>query len=102
VILLTGPGTIGSPELLVLALRDLPNVTVVGEDTAGSVAPLLARALPNGWSVGLSNTRVSDAAGELFDVVGIPPDETVAITSVDLASGTDPVLERAQEILAGS
>jgi C-terminal processing protease CtpA/Prc len=101
VVVLTGPGTIGSAELLVLALRDLPNVTVVGETTAGSPAPLLARTMPNGWSVGLANTRVFDARGESFDVAGIPPDEVVVLSVADLDRGADPAPERAEEILSG-
>ena len=95
-------GTIGSAELLVLALRALPTVTVIGEDTAGSPSPLLARILPNGWSVGLSNTKILDDAGDRWDVAGIPPDEVVPIGEDDLVAGVDPALERAVRILSGS
>jgi C-terminal processing protease CtpA/Prc len=102
VVVLTGPGTIGSAEFLVLALRDLGNVTVIGEPTAGSLSPMMARIMPNGWSVGLSNTRVVDAAGTAWNTTGIPPDEVVPISIADLDAGRDPVLERAEEILAGA
>ncbi len=102
VVVLTGPGTVGAAELLVVALLDLPNVTVVGEPTAGSLSPLLARTMPNGWSVGLGNTRTIDAAGRSWEITGIPPDVDAPVTAADLAAGGDPGLDAALEVLAGA
>lgn len=97
-VVLTGPGTAGAAETLVLALRHAPDVLVVGEATAGSLSPLLVRSLPNGWTLGLSHQRVFDAAGELWEARGIPPDvlssgdpEEVTVAAVGLALGdTEP------------
>jgi carboxyl-terminal processing protease len=101
VVVLTGPGTAGSAELLVLALRDLPSVTVVGEPTAGSLSPVMARSLPNGWTVAVPNIRVLDAGGDSWEIIGIPPDEPAPITVEDVEAGDDRGLERALELLAG-
>jgi hypothetical protein len=97
-VMLAGPGTVGAAELLVLALRSVPKAVQVGEPTAGSLSPLLVRGLPNGWTLGLSNQRVRDATGELWEGVGIPPD--VAVSPGDLGVGIDPALERAAETAA--
>jgi hypothetical protein len=51
--------------------------------------------------VGLANTRVYDVAGEAWDVVGIPPDEVMALTVDDLDAGRDPGIERAVALLGG-
>ncbi len=101
VVVMIGPGTVGAAELLALALRGLPNVTLVGENTAGSLAPLLARTMPNGWSVGMSNIRAFDTEGHLWDITGIPPDVEVPTTEADLQAGTDPALAEAERLLGG-
>lgn len=101
VVVLTGPGTVGSAELLVLALRDLPSVTVVGEPTAGSLSPVMARSLPNGWTVAVPNIRVLDAAGRSWEITGIPPGEAAPLTAEGLQAGDDPGLQRALELLGG-
>jgi hypothetical protein len=101
VVVLVGPATAGAAELLVLALRTQDGVTLVGEPTAGSLSPILPRALPNNWIVGISNQRVYDSDGALWEVAGIPPDETVPLTIADLDGAEDPVLARADDILRG-
>ena len=101
VVVLVGPGTVGSAELLVLALRDLPTVTVVGEPTAGSLSPVMARSLPNGWTVAVPNIRVLDGAGRSWEITGIPPDEAAPVTAEGLRGGDDPGLRRAVELLGG-
>jgi C-terminal processing protease CtpA/Prc len=72
----------------------------VGEPTAGSSSPILARALPTDWALGLPNQRTVDAAGVTYDGTGIPPDEVVVTTPADLDAGRDPALERAVAILS--
>ncbi len=99
VVVLVGPGTKGTAEWLVLALMQSPNVVVVGETTAGSLSPLFARGLPNGWAVYVPHERVYDAEGNLWEMTGIPPDEEVELTIDQLEAGNDPVLERAVELL---
>jgi len=101
VVVLTGPGTAGAAEWLVLALRHAPNVTAVGEATFGSQSPLLVRVLPNRWNLGLPNGIVTDAGGRVWELIGIPPAEVVPLEMADLEAGVDPVLERALEVIGG-
>ena len=99
VVVLIGPGTVGAAEVLTLALRGLPAVTVIGERSAGSLSPLLVRTLPNGWTIGLPHQRVRDADGAQWQGIGIPPDELVVATIADYSAGRDPVLDRATAII---
>ncbi len=73
VAVLVGPGTVGVAELLAEALRDVDGVTIVGERTAGSPGPGMVRFLPNGWTVGLANLRVTTPTGEDLSE-GVAPD----------------------------
>jgi len=101
VVVLIGPGTAGSAEVLALAVRDLPGVTLMGERTSGSLAPILVRALPNGWAVGLPNERVSDIDGIEWEGIGLEPEVGVTLTIADLESGADPGLATAEALLGG-
>jgi C-terminal processing protease CtpA/Prc len=98
VVVLVGAGTAGPGELLALALASLPNVTILGEPTAGSPRSPLVRTLPNGWVLGVPNTEVT--------VTGVPrvgnpllPAVTVVLTGGDVAAGRDPGLEAALVLL---
>ena len=98
VVVLVGAGTAGPAELLALALASLPNVTILGEPTAGSPRSPLVRTLPNGWVLGVPNTEVT--------VTGVPrvgnpllPGVTAVLTGDDIAGGRDPGLEAARLLL---
>jgi hypothetical protein len=90
VVVLIGPGTAGAAEMLVLALRGLPGVTIVGEPTAGSPTPPLARTLPNGWSLGVPALDLVGSDGTSWMGNPIRPDVTVVTSGEDLAAGGDP------------
>lgn len=101
VVVLIGPATAGPAEALVLALRDLPFVTLVGEPTAGSPGRPLARLLPNGWTLGVPNLDVITADGIRWAGRPIVPDVLVPFVADDIAAGQDPGLDRAREIAGG-
>lgn len=102
VIVLTGPGTVGAAELLVLALRDLATVTVVGEGTAGSPGPVLVRTLPNGWLLAVPNIEITTPDGTTWAGRPIAPDVEMPLTVEDVAAGTDPGLVEALRLLGAS
>jgi C-terminal processing protease CtpA/Prc len=86
--------------MLVLALRDLPDVTVVGEDTAGSPTPPLARTLPNGWVLGVPMLDLVTPDGVSWSGVPIAPGVMAPVTGSDLDSGTDPGVAAALALLS--
>lgn len=81
VVVLTSGLTASAAEVMVLALRVLPNVTVLGQRTLGVFSDTLYRRLPNGWEFTVSNEVYRAPDGSLFEGVGIPP-QVVSTASV--------------------
>ena len=97
VMLLMNENTQSAAELFVLMLRDLPNVTLVGDTTSGVFADTHTGKLPNGWEYRLSIRRTCDRNDQLLEDVGIVPDVIITNTPSDLDRGIDNVLEYAIE-----
>ena len=73
VYLLTGERTASAGEVFALALRCLPQVTLVGKRTLGIMSDNLRKYLPNGWAVTLSNEIYSAPDGAVHEGDGIAP-----------------------------
>lgn len=71
VYVLVSDHTASAAEIFLFAMRDLPNVTLVGENSSGELSTVLHRHLPNGWRLGLSNQLYVSPQGEKFDSIGI-------------------------------
>jgi hypothetical protein len=82
-----------------LALRVLPQVTVVGEITGGALGTLYEEPLPNGWQLVVSFKTMRDHNGVCWDGIGVPPDLRMINTKADIDAGTDRVLEFAVDLL---
>jgi hypothetical protein len=74
VVALTSPLCVSAGEVLALALRALPDVTLLGQPTAGMLSDNLHKPLPNGWAVSLSNEIYTSHDGFAFEGTGVPPD----------------------------
>ncbi|MGV4924581.1 S41 family peptidase [Streptomyces sp. BHT-5-2] len=100
---LTGRLTISAGETFTQSLMGRsPAPTRIGENTQGVFSDVLARALPNGWSLGLPNEEFLTAGGRTFDGPGIPPAvRTPVFTEAELSARRDPALARARQLLAG-
>jgi len=97
--LIVGTDTGGAAELFAIALHRQPQVTVIGENTTGSMSELLDKPLPNGWLTTLSNEVYLDSEGVSFEGVGLSPDIPVSVFRVDdILNGEDPALDRALSI----
>ncbi|MEW7280202.1 S41 family peptidase [Aquimarina sp. 2201CG1-2-11] len=103
IILLTSPYTVSAAELFALCVKDLPYVTIVGENTSGAFSTILEHVLPNGTEIGLSNEIYSDAQGAVFEIVGIGPNtkenQVPFLLTQDFLEEKDGGIERALEIL---
>ena len=73
VYLLTSSETVSAGELLTIAMRARPGVTHVGGRTRGALSTKLAKLLPNGWELTLSNEVYRDHLGKRWEAKGIPP-----------------------------
>lgn len=76
---LTSDLTVSAAETFTLMMRALPQVSLVGQPTAGSLSNSLVKPLPGNFFVSLSNEVYRDPAGIAFEVTGIPPRTGLAV-----------------------
>jgi C-terminal processing protease CtpA/Prc len=77
-------------------MRQLPQVQTMGESTNGIFSTVLPKQLPNGWLLTLSNERLTDAQGYIYEGTGIPVDVASPFPSkAERDNGTDPGIEKA-------
>ena len=74
VFVLTSDITVSAGEIALLSLRPYSNVTHVGTATRGALSDVLAKVLPNGWSLSLSNEIYLDHQGVSWEGRGIDPE----------------------------
>jgi hypothetical protein len=99
VVVLTSRLTSSSAEDFVMYMRELPNVTIVGDTTGGGTGNPIFRELPNGWSFKLSTSYAETADNKLVDGAGITPDVVVQTSVTDSIAGIDRIIGKALEIL---
>ncbi|MGH8186566.1 MAG: S41 family peptidase [Steroidobacteraceae bacterium] len=80
IVILTSPLCVSAGEIFTLAMRALPQVTVMGQNTAGMLSDNLNKLLPNGWELSLSNEIYTSGDGQVFEGRGIVPDVPAAVT----------------------
>jgi hypothetical protein len=94
-VLLTNRATVSAAETLTLAMRSLPQLTMLGDTTTGAFSNAVNRELPNGWlySMSIGDWRAAD--GTSYEGKGIPPTVVIQNKATELRSGQDKVLEAA-------
>lgn len=101
VALLISSETASAAEIFTMAMRALPNVTLIGTPTEGILSDELYRTLPNGWEFSLSNEIYRTHDGALFEATGVPPKiEASFLLRDDLENGVDQGIETALGFLA--
>ena len=95
VMVLSGRGAFSSNESFISAMRELPNVTIVGDTTGGASANAQILELGGGWQYTVSRWIAYTADMEVIEWNGIAPDIYVPATANDFAQLVDPVLEAA-------
>lgn len=94
-ILLTSGASISAADHFAMNLMDFPNVTIIGERTAGMFSGMLGKKMPNGWEFSLSHETHLAKDGKNYEGIGIPVDIEVVTTKDVLTTGKDPVLYKA-------
>lgn len=101
VVLLTSIDSTSAAEVFTLMMRELPNVTVIGEPTQGAIADILEKQLPNGARFDMVNEYYITPDGQWFEGTGIPVDITAEYgTQEQRQNGTDHGMNIALEHLA--
>lgn len=99
IVVLTHRFTISARETFCLAMKTLPQVTIVGDTTAGAFSNQINRELPNGWGYSLSIGEWLDADFQSHEGLGIVPDVLVENKKSDLLLGKDEAVETAISLL---
>jgi len=104
IVVLTCDSVFSGGEVFALAIRELPHVTIIGDNTNGIFSYQLEKRLPNGWEYCLSYQVYLSADMICYEGRGVPPDIFIRNSKADLRSGADPLIIRALDFLrsAGS
>ncbi|MEL6589275.1 MAG: S41 family peptidase [Bacteroidota bacterium] len=98
VIVLTNRRSYSATTFCTQFMRELPNVTIVGDTTGGGGGAPSFTELANGWSLRVSATQLESPDG--FNVEdGIPPDVQIDLDPADEANGIDTMLEEALRLI---
>jgi carboxyl-terminal processing protease len=101
-VILTSERTSSAAEILISALKQSGDTTVLGSQTCGCVLAVRTRhALPDGGELDVSELDYQTALGVRLEGVGITPDEIFTITRSDIYSGRDRMMESAIASLRG-
>ncbi|WP_299496703.1 S41 family peptidase [uncultured Shewanella sp.] len=93
---LISPSTFSAAETFAMVMHNLPQVTMVGEETGGATSDTMPRLLPNHWFFNLSNEYYQDSEGNNYEIMGIQPDLKVAAYDPELRTqGRDSAIEAA-------
>jgi carboxyl-terminal processing protease len=98
-VVLVDGGTASMGEIFASAVQEHGAATIVGTGTAGSVAAAQVFGLPDGSGLQVTVFDILSADGKPLNKVGVVPDEVVQPATAEAASGDDPMLARAVEIL---
>jgi carboxyl-terminal processing protease len=98
-VVLVDAGTASMGEIFAAAVQEHGAATVLGTNTAGSVAAAQVFGLPDGSGLQVTVFEILSADGKPLNKVGVVPDEVIQPPPPDAAAEGDPVLARAVQIL---
>ena len=101
IVVLMDQWCLSASDVILSALKGMPNVTLIGEPSGGASGAYVETTLRHsGLRLSLSSMASFQRSGQLFDGHGVEPD-IVALTVPEhfLRDGPDPVLERAVNLI---
>jgi C-terminal processing protease CtpA/Prc len=99
IVLLTCDSVFSGGEAFALAIKQLPDVTIVGDHTNGIFSYQLEKKLPNGWHCSLSYQKYFSADMICYEGTGVPIDIELFNKKTDIEDGIDPLITRALDVL---
>lgn len=99
IVILTSDQSMSATDIFALIMKDLPYVTIVGDNTKGIFSDIKEYKLPNGWRYTFSSQKYLSVDMKNYEGIGISPDIKILNTKQDLINGEDPLLIKAIEVL---
>lgn len=99
VVIITNRGVYSAANEFVKYMKNLPNVTIIGDKTGGGAGMPFSSELPNGWSVRFSAIPSYDSEKKTTEF-GIDPHHNVSLNMEDLQRKKDTLIEFARKIIA--
>lgn len=99
VVVLTNRHCFSSANDFVSVMKQLPNVTIMGDKTGGGSGLPFTSELPNGWTVRFSASPLYNADKNQTEF-GINPTVQVAMKTSDELKGVDTIIETARKLIA--
>lgn len=101
VILLVNRGVYSAANEFTMYMKQMPNVTVVGDCTGGGAGLPFSNSLPNGWIVRFSACPTFDKDKRSVEF-GIEPDVKISLEDKDVLQGRDTIIEYARWLIKNS
>ncbi len=99
VVVLTNRKVYSAANEFAAYMAELPNVTLIGDQTGGGGGAPISGELMNGWTFRFSANQLLNPRMEQIEF-GVPADIKVDISPADEAAGKDTILETALQFLA--
>ena len=101
VALLVSNKSVSAAECFSQMLMDLPNVTILGQQSASTNGTITNAWLPGKIQMTWTGMRLLNPDGTEFHGIGVVPDIEVTPTAAEFAAGIDPELQAAIEVVLG-
>ncbi len=101
VVLIVNRSCYSAANIFVRNMKEMPLVTVIGDQTGGGSGLPFSSELPIGWSVRFSASPSFDARMQQIEF-GIMPDIPTSLDEALALQGIDSMIEKARQILSGS
>lgn len=100
VVVLANRASYSATNNFVSIMKTLPNVRIVGDTTGGGSGLPFTFDMPNGWSVRMSASEITDPNGVVTEF-GVEPSPgcKVDMTDAEISAGIDAIMERAFAVL---
>ena len=98
-VVLTNRSCYSAANTFVRDMKEMPQVTIMGDYTGGGSGLPFSSEIPIGWSVRFSASPSYDARKEQIEF-GIAPDIPCALDAEKAAQGIDSMIERAREFIS--
>jgi len=95
IVLLTCDAVFSGAEVFALAIKELPEVTIIGDHTNGIFSYQLEKRLPNSWEYRLSYQVYLSSDMVCYEGTGVPADIELLNQKSDIENGVDPLITRA-------